>query len=206
MQLAGAEGYGSLARCIAEGAANALVGRGDENWATVQFAMWDAMMGGSPSAAAFAQASGQQVSTLYDVATLYAGSGGLTGGSLEGWNQYSSVPDPFDSGGRSLTCPSVSFGERTVLHHTVPSEVLSHHLPENVANDPLVRGRAGRPNRWPIPESLHVDIHRGRGGGLYNQQFIDRVKEIGPSITAQQVDAIRQQLAVEFGFAQYRPY
>jgi hypothetical protein len=104
---AGAEGYGSLASYIAEGAANALVGREDENWATVQFAMWDAMMGGSPSAAAFAQASGQQVSTLYDAATLYAGSGGLTGGRLEGWNQYSSVPDAFDSRGRSLTCPPI---------------------------------------------------------------------------------------------------
>jgi RHS repeat-associated protein len=111
---AGAEGYGSLARCIAEGAANALVGREDENWPTVQFAMWDAMMGGGPSAAAFAQASVQQVSTLYDAATLYAGSGGLTGGRLEGWNQYSSVPDISDS-------PTHSQHDRILIsHYTSP--------------------------------------------------------------------------------------
>jgi RHS repeat-associated protein len=97
---------------------------------------------------------------------------------------------------------------RTVEHHTVPTEILNKHLPPDVASDPLVRGKKGAPNKWSIPEDLHIEIHRGAGGGPYNQRWIDEITAIqatGREVTVQDVLNIREKLVVEFGLEAYRP-
>lgn len=81
-------------------------------------------------------------------------------------------------------------------------------MPADVARHPLVRGRAGAPNRWPIPEDLHKSIHQGPGGGAYNEAFIQRVEAIkaeGLAPTVEDILRIRDDLAQEFGLEGYRP-
>ena len=89
-------------------------------------------------------------------------------------------------------------------HHTVPREILKQ-LPPDIANNPLVRGRAGAPNRWSIPADLHNEIHRGAGGGAYNEAFKQRLGELGRSPTVDDVLRIRDDLVQEFGLGGYRP-
>jgi hypothetical protein len=50
---------------------------------------------------------------------------------------------------------------RPVGHHTVPRAVLSQ-LDDSVRA--AIQDRAGAPNIWPIPEDMHIDIHRGARG------------------------------------------
>jgi hypothetical protein len=88
-------------------------------------------------------------------------------------------------------------------HHTVPREILKQ-LPEDVANNPLVRGRAGAPNRWSIPRDVHESIHRGPGGGAYNEAFKQRLGELGRNPTADDVLRIRDDLVKQFGLEGYR--
>jgi hypothetical protein len=104
----------------------------------------------------------------------------------------------------SNTCGVGGQGAVTHLHHTVPREILKQ-LPEDVANNPLVRGRAGAPNRWPVPRGHHVDIHRGAGGGAYNQRWKDELGQLGRDPTVDDVLRIRDQLTQEFGLQGYRP-
>jgi hypothetical protein len=95
----------------------------------------------------------------------------------------------------------------TVKHHTIPTEVLNR-LPAKVANDPRIRGVAGAPNRWPIPEDLHKKIHSGAGGGQYNQFFLDKLKAVtdrGRQPTVEQVMKWREQAIQKFGLEKYRP-
>ena len=92
----------------------------------------------------------------------------------------------------------------TDLHHMVPREIL-RQLPEDVANNPLVRGRAGAPNRWPVPRGEHVDIHRGAGGGAYNQAWKDALRQLGRQPTVDDVLRIRDTLGRQFGLEKYRP-
>jgi hypothetical protein len=92
--------------------------------------------------------------------------------------------------------------ERTVMHHTVPREILDvskGYLPASVANDPLVRGMRGEPNRWRIAESLHLEIHQGAGGGVYNQAWKDALAGIDGEITVQDVRTIRDRITSDFG-------
>jgi RHS repeat-associated protein len=90
------------------------------------------------------------------------------------------------------------------LHHMVPREIL-RQLPEDVANNPLVRGRAGAPNRWSVPRDHHVDIHRGAGGGAYNQAWKDALEQLGREPTVDDVLRIRDRLSRQFGLEGYRP-
>lgn len=94
---------------------------------------------------------------------------------------------------------------RVHRHHTVPSEIL-RQLPDDVANHPLVRGRAGAPNRWPIPEDVHRTIHSGPGGGAYNQAWKDAFESLGRSPTVDDVLQLRGQITKQFGIDVYRPY
>jgi RHS repeat-associated protein len=87
-------------------------------------------------------------------------------------------------------------------HHTIPREVLKM-LPPDVAAQ--VRGKAGAPNRWLIPEDLHKRIHRGAGGGAYNDAFKQRLRDLGREPTAADVFEIRDSLVAEFGLEAYRP-
>jgi RHS repeat-associated protein len=89
-------------------------------------------------------------------------------------------------------------------HHTVPREILKQ-LPGDVANNPLVRGRAGAPNRWSIPKDLHESIHRGPGGGAYNEAFKQRLSELGRNPSVEDVLRIRDDLVKQFGLEGYRP-
>lgn len=89
-------------------------------------------------------------------------------------------------------------------HHTVPREILKT-LPPAVAKDPLVRGRAGAPNRWSIPADLHKQIHSGPGGGLYNEAWKQRLGQLGRPPTVQDVVGIRNDLVTRFGLESYRP-
>lgn len=78
-------------------------------------------------------------------------------------------------------------------------------MPDDVANNPLVRGRAGAPNRWSIPENLHKQIHQGAGGGAYNEAFKRRLLDVGGKPTVDDVLRIRNELVKQFGLEGYRP-
>lgn len=77
-------------------------------------------------------------------------------------------------------------------HHTIPREILKHDLPADVAK--AVRGKAGAPNRWSIPTALHKAIHKGRGGGAYNEAFKQRLRDLGRQPTVSDALRIRDDL------------
>ncbi len=93
---------------------------------------------------------------------------------------------------------------RTHMHHTVPREILKQ-LPEDVANSPLVLGRAGAPNRWAIPEDVHKAIHQGAGGGAYNVAWKDALAGLGHQPTVDDVLRLRTQITKQFGIDIYGP-
>ena len=90
-------------------------------------------------------------------------------------------------------------------HHTVPKEILKNNLPEDVANNPAVRGKKGAPNRWPVARDKHKDIHKGPGGGRYNERFKEELRKLRRNPTAEDVTRIRDALAKEFGIEGCRP-
>ena len=108
-------------------------------------------------------------------------------------------------GGLGLVDDGAKVAPKLHKHHTVPREVLKKHLPTDVANYPLVRGRAGAPNRWKIPIDLHKGIHKGAGGGAYNEVFKQRLRDLGGKPTAHDVLRIRDDLVKQFGLGGYRP-
>ena len=95
-----------------------------------------------------------------------------------------------------------------VRHHTVPRAILNS-LPEEVANNPLVRGTVGSKNIWQIPEGLHKWIHGGGGigGGSYNQWWIDALTGLGgpESATVADIVRLREAAADAFGLLPYKP-
>lgn len=91
---------------------------------------------------------------------------------------------------------------KQVGHHTVPKEILKL-LPPDVAK--AVRGKPGAPNIWKVPENVHKLIHKGKGGGAYNEAFKARLRELGDNVTAEAVLKIRDDLVREFDIARYRP-
>jgi RHS repeat-associated protein len=92
--------------------------------------------------------------------------------------------------------------EKFHKHHTVPREILKK-LPPDVAK--AVRGQAGAPNRWSIPEDLHKAIHEGRGGGAYNDAFKQRLRDLGRDPAPDDVVRIRDDLVKQFGLEGFRP-
>ncbi|MDY0171113.1 MAG: polymorphic toxin-type HINT domain-containing protein [Thermoguttaceae bacterium] len=103
-------------------------------------------------------------------------------------------------------------------HHTIPRQVRkarrSHKsmLPKHLVEHPDIRGRAGNPNRWRIPDHVHADISRpGRPGGSYNARFVEEVnklrkaKPLDATWTASDIIGIRDRLTVEFGLDLFRP-
>jgi hypothetical protein len=90
------------------------------------------------------------------------------------------------------------------LHHTVPTEILKL-LPKDVASNSLVRGRAGAPNRWSIPEDVHKGIHTGAGGGAYNQAWKDALEGLGRAPAVDDILRFRDQITKQFGIDIYRP-
>jgi hypothetical protein len=89
-----------------------------------------------------------------------------------------------------------------VKHHAVPKEVLKA-LPDDVAR--ALKGRCGAPNRWPMPEDLHRAIHRGKGGGVYNVAFRQRVEGLGRTPTVRDVVRIRDEIVRQFGLEHFQP-
>ncbi|MHB8985216.1 MAG: hypothetical protein ACYC38_04685 [Eubacteriales bacterium] len=106
---------------------------------------------------------------------------------------------------------TIKAGEVTtklVKHHMVPREIFRKFLPEEVANNPLIRGKKGAPNKWRIPEDLHEELHRGPGGGIYNKKWKTELKELelpDNSVTVDDVLRLREQFARDFGLEVYRP-
>jgi RHS repeat-associated protein len=89
---------------------------------------------------------------------------------------------------------------RLVMHHSVPRAVL-RALPRGTANNPLVRGARGKPNRFGVPENAHNAAHSSpRGnhfpGGNYNRDFFNAIRQAGGerNVTPQQVRNIANQL------------
>jgi hypothetical protein len=78
-------------------------------------------------------------------------------------------------------------------------------LPADVANDAAVRGIRGAPNRWRIPEELHIAIHHGPGGGAYNQRWKEELAKLQRPPTVDDIVGIRERLVKEFGLDQYHP-
>lgn len=71
--------------------------------------------------------------------------------------------------------------ERIHMHHSFPREILKGL--KNAGNQAhkasKVRGRAKCVNRVPVEAKKHLrDVHRGRGGGAYNEGFKERVKRL----------------------------
>jgi len=108
--------------------------------------------------------------------------------------------------------------QSTDLHHTIPRQVRKSRrtglsmLPDHLVEHPDIRGRAGNPNRWPVPRSEHL----GKGGihyreEDYNRRFIeelDSLEEVIPDRsqwTVEEIVEIRDRLAAEFDIERYRP-
>ena len=94
------------------------------------------------------------------------------------------------------------------MHHTVPREILTKFLPGKIADNPLVRGVKGAPNRWPIPAKIHLLLHKGAGGGLYNElwkQMIDEVIQAVGKIEVEDVVHIRNEIAEIFNITRFKP-
>jgi hypothetical protein len=68
-----------------------------------------------------------------------------------------------------------------------------------------VRGRAGAPNRWAIPEDVHRGIHTGAGGDAYNQAWFDELANLGRAPTVDDIVPLREQITKQFGIDIYRP-
>ena len=91
-----------------------------------------------------------------------------------------------------------------VRHHTIPREILKM-LPKKGANNALVRGVRGRPNRWLMPYDEHLSIHRGRGGGAYNEFFKKRLNVLKRPATTADVNRWREEAIRSFNLRKYRP-
>lgn len=75
---------------------------------------------------------------------------------------------------------------------------------QDIANNPLVRGKKGAPNRWRIPEDLHKDIHRGARGGPYNKFFREKLLD-NPTPTVDDVLHWLEEAVRRFGLEKFRP-
>jgi hypothetical protein len=82
---------------------------------------------------------------------------------------------------------------KTHMHHQTPREVLKQ-LPEDVADNPAVRGRRGSPNRRRIEVPEHQRIHQGPGGGQANELTKQKIRELGREPTAEDVLRIREEV------------
>jgi RHS repeat-associated protein len=107
----------------------------------------------------------------------------------------------------------------THLHHTIPREIRKPRnptkrglLPPHLEEHPDIKGRAGKPNRWPVPEGEHIDLHkRNRPGGDFNQRWKDEIEALrerkpDPATwTPDDIVNIRDRLVDEFDIEKYRP-
>ena len=98
----------------------------------------------------------------------------------------------------------IRFGGPKEMHHATPREILKS-LPPKVANHPSVRGKRGAPNRWPVPQKKHRQIHRGAGGGKYNDDWKERLKDLGREPTVEDILNIREDIAKEHGIDIFKP-
>jgi hypothetical protein len=69
----------------------------------------------------------------------------------------------------------------------------------------VVVSGAGAPNRWVIPEDVHVAIHQGAGAGAYNQAWKDALAGLGRQPTVDDVLRLREQITKRFGIDIYGP-
>jgi RHS repeat-associated protein len=84
----------------------------------------------------------------------------------------------------------------THMHHQTPREVLKQ-LPDDVANNPVVRGKRGVPNRRKISIPEHKRIHKGPGGGKANELTKQKIIDLGREPTADDVLRIRREVNQE---------
>jgi len=91
------------------------------------------------------------------------------------------------------------------LHHIIPREIIAKHLPEAVAKSPMIIGKKGFPNRWGIPQSLHRGLHRGPGGGIYNETWKSMLRELGRVPEVEDVLRIREGIIKLFDLERFRP-
>jgi RHS repeat-associated protein len=102
------------------------------------------------------------------------------------------------------------------LHHTIPREIYNPRsgkpalLPEELADLPDIRGRAGKPNRWSIPADVHIDLHKkNRPGGSFNDRWRQELGKLDPDKskwTKEEILSIRDKLVKEFGIDKYKPH
>ncbi|MFN0071379.1 MAG: hypothetical protein ACKVVP_07815, partial [Chloroflexota bacterium] len=93
---------------------------------------------------------------------------------------------------------------KPVMHHMVPKEILKDpRISAEVAK--VVRGKRGAPNKWAIPEEKHLEIHRGAGGGKYNDDWKQKLIDLGRDPTVDDVLRIRDELAQKYDLERYRP-
>ncbi|GHT14305.1 hypothetical protein FACS1894170_11200 [Planctomycetales bacterium] len=94
-------------------------------------------------------------------------------------------------------------GSRIVKHHTIPREIqaLLRDANNPTALDRSIIGKKGLPNKIKISEDLHKKIHKGVGGGDYNEAFKKAIQKSGGYgvVTVEQVLAIRDRLVRRFG-------
>jgi RHS repeat-associated protein len=87
-------------------------------------------------------------------------------------------------------------------HHTIPKEIMKK-LPARIQNHKDIIGRRGLPNKTPVEAGRHLnEIHKGAGGGAYNQRFEQEILKRGgyERVTVKDVLEIRDNLVKEFNF------
>ena len=100
--------------------------------------------------------------------------------------------------GRTPRCPKqkITATSKVVKHHQTPTEVLKQ-LPEDVANNPAVRGKRGMPNRRSVLETEHKRIHKGKGGGPANELTKQKIRDLGREPTPEDILRIREEVNQE---------
>ncbi len=100
--------------------------------------------------------------------------------------------------------PEIKSGEFLIeeaihYHHIIPVQVL-RKLPKEIANNPLVRGFKGSPNRIPIPASFHRYIHSKQ---KYNDVFMELLNNKPRKATLEQVLNAKNIMIKKHGLGQY---
>lgn len=150
--------------------------------------------------------SGRRVTARGAVKAALGGAvAGAIGGAI-GFGAGKAVGVALKAVSGAISRGAVAKGSATELHHTVPRQILKA-LPEHVRGHPLVRGRAGAPNRWAIPTDMHRAIHSGPGpGGAYTQAWRDALGGLGRDPGVDDILQLRGQITKQFGIDIYNPF
>lgn len=102
-----------------------------------------------------------------------------------------------------ILLPCLPGEEVTDISYDVLGNILT--MTNDVINDPSIRDRQGDPNRWPMPESVHKDIHKGAVGGEYNIDWKKKINNLEGKPMVKDVLKIKKKIIKKFNLEQFRP-